>query len=272
MLKVSKLLVGSGHGGQDPGAVSGKKIERDLARLFEAELLKQAKARGLNVVSVTDNDSSLTNDIQRANQYGGDLAIQFHWNSTSGSQAGKKLGAEAWYDNLTKKDTIATADALSKNFNAYYKLPNRKSRPDTDDRLGRLGWTSDTKMPAILFELGFINADDCDIILADLPGGANVLLDTIFGVAKPASTPTPAPTPAPAPAKKQMPTIQYGSRGPEVKVWQEYLIAHGYKLPRYGADGDFGQEVRAATIKYQKDHGLAPDSIVGPITWKSAGY
>ncbi|WP_413381436.1 peptidoglycan-binding protein [Alkalihalobacillus sp. 1P02AB] len=48
---------------------------------------------------------------------------------------------------------------------------------------------------------------------------------------------------------------------------QQRLIAHGQKLPKFGADSDFGAETLAAVKGFQRDKGLTVDGIVGPKTW-----
>lgn len=61
-----------------------------------------------------------------------------------------------------------------------------------------------------------------------------------------------------------MPTIQMGSRGDAVKVWQT--------IAQVKADGIFGKNPRNATIIWQKAHGLQADGIVGKKTLAAAGY
>lgn len=63
------------------------------------------------------------------------------------------------------------------------------------------------------------------------------------------------------------PMLQRGSRGDYVTQAQKALLAKGYSLPRYGADGDFGGEMYAAVVQFQRDRGLAADGIIGPDTW-----
>ena len=64
------------------------------------------------------------------------------------------------------------------------------------------------------------------------------------------------------------PTIRKGDKGTEVRNLQKKLLELGYKLPKYGADGDFGSETEAAVKAFQKDWGLTQDGIVGPETQK----
>lgn len=54
-----------------------------------------------------------------------------------------------------------------------------------------------------------------------------------------------------------------------VKALQQALMALGYSLPKYGADGKWGSETLNALKKFQKDNGLTADGIVGKNT-KSA--
>lgn len=48
-----------------------------------------------------------------------------------------------------------------------------------------------------------------------------------------------------------------GAKGNDVAEIQNYLISLGYKLPKYGADGDYGAETEAAVKLYQQDKGMA---------------
>ncbi|MFQ3684939.1 DUF4157 domain-containing protein, partial [Roseiflexus sp.] len=60
--------------------------------------------------------------------------------------------------------------------------------------------------------------------------------------------------------------ISYGSQGPDVADAQQLLNQHG-ATPPLVVDGIFGPKTRQATIDFQKAHGLAPDGIIGPLTW-----
>ena len=65
------------------------------------------------------------------------------------------------------------------------------------------------------------------------------------------------------------PTLKKGNKGEYVKTLQKKLIAQGYSLPRYGADGDFGSETESALKAFQRDHGLNADGIAGKKTWEA---
>lgn len=61
-----------------------------------------------------------------------------------------------------------------------------------------------------------------------------------------------------------MPTISYGSKGRAVKVWQIILGFTGDDV-----DGNFGKGTKEKTFKWQEEHGLKVDGIVGKNSWKA---
>lgn len=63
------------------------------------------------------------------------------------------------------------------------------------------------------------------------------------------------------------PTLQYGANNDYVKQMQTLLIGKGYSLPKYGADGYFGSETRAAVEAFQKDAGLTVTGVCDEVTW-----
>jgi peptidoglycan hydrolase-like protein with peptidoglycan-binding domain len=60
--------------------------------------------------------------------------------------------------------------------------------------------------------------------------------------------------------------LRHGDRGDRVKDIQEVLLALGYPLPTWGADGDFGDETEAAVRAFQSDVGIDVDGVWGPMT------
>jgi peptidoglycan hydrolase-like protein with peptidoglycan-binding domain len=72
---------------------------------------------------------------------------------------------------------------------------------------------------------------------------------------------------APAdPGTTSHPTVRYGSRGAAVEELQEKLNNYG-TTPPLAVDGIFGPLTRAAVVSFQQANGLAPDGVVGPLSW-----
>lgn len=61
--------------------------------------------------------------------------------------------------------------------------------------------------------------------------------------------------------------MKLGDKGAAVKDLQLKLLALGYSLPRWGADGDFGKETEKALKEYAKDNGLSwcVDTVVDHV-------
>ena len=60
--------------------------------------------------------------------------------------------------------------------------------------------------------------------------------------------------------------LSRGDQGDTVKQAQRLLIATGYKMDKYGADGDYGDETVKAVKKFQKDNGLPQNGAVDKPT------
>ena len=77
---------------------------------------------------------------------------------------------------------------------------------------------------------------------------------------------TPTPTPV-TPSNPTSSCLGKGDSGPEVEQLQKNLIKLGYSCGSWGADGDFGNDTEKAVLKFQREHNLDADGIVGPLTW-----
>ncbi len=60
------------------------------------------------------------------------------------------------------------------------------------------------------------------------------------------------------------PTLRKGDKGPQVRIMQARLTAHGAYVE---ADGEFGPMTTASLQAFQKRSGLVADGICGPATW-----
>ena len=69
------------------------------------------------------------------------------------------------------------------------------------------------------------------------------------------------------PVETVKPLLKKGSRGDAVRELQETLNRLGYDCG--SADGIFGEKTRQAVERFQRDHALTADGIVGQQTWRA---
>jgi hypothetical protein len=74
------------------------------------------------------------------------------------------------------------------------------------------------------------------------------------------------PARGPARSSRHGGDLRLGARTPGVRIWQQLLNAT--QSAGIDEDGRFGPATRAATVAFQKDHGLEPDGRVGHETLK----
>ena len=91
------------------------------------------------------------------------------------------------------------------------------------------------------------------------------IVDAARGLLGEVAPPTPTPPAPPKPAGR--PVIRKGSKGAAVTEAQKRLIAHGFSVGSWGADGDFGDATDSATRRFQSARKLTVDGIIGPQTW-----
>ena len=63
-------------------------------------------------------------------------------------------------------------------------------------------------------------------------------------------------------------TCQYGDCNADVAYLQKRLMAKGYTLPKYGADGDFGNETLTALKMFMYDNDIKQGMFCTPECWK----
>lgn len=63
------------------------------------------------------------------------------------------------------------------------------------------------------------------------------------------------------------PTLRKGDKNDAVKELQKLLLSAGYELPKYGADGSFGDETLKAVKAFQSNAKLVVDGVCGRKTW-----
>ena len=64
-----------------------------------------------------------------------------------------------------------------------------------------------------------------------------------------------------------LPILEKGMAHRTVEMMQQLLIANDYRLSKYGADGEFGEETENAVLLVQEDNNLEPNGKCGQTVW-----
>lgn len=152
-----KLFLIAGHGGKDPGAVSGSYIERDLA--IELRFLVSNELRRLNIIPNMDaNENYLSQTLSwlRGKLGAKDVIIDIHWNASSNPTAN---GTEVIVPEIASQYENEFANALASTI-ASIGFKNRGVKPETDTARKKLAIMRPSA-ENILIEVCFIsNAQD----------------------------------------------------------------------------------------------------------------
>ena len=169
---MSYYAIYAGHGGSDPGATSGSRLEKDYTLGVANALSALLRVDGNTVVQnrATDIDRNITTDANRANSERVNAIIELHMNSNAGTP-GK--GTEVYY-----YPGSATGEKLAESIqrqivNTFgYADRGAKSRSN-------LGILRQSNMPAVLVEMAFIN-NDSDMAKFDAQRMAEAIRQGIY--------------------------------------------------------------------------------------------
>lgn len=171
--KRETIIIDAGHGGLntksynghigDSGTISPytNKMEKDLVLSVSFKLKKSLENRGYNVVMTRTKDEyiDLYKRADIANNTNGDAFLSIHFNSSKNSSA---TGIETLYCPSNKKNEIKPKDQISFARVMQDTLSNKLNRRNR--RLLKKPQyviLRETKMPAVLMELGFLtNKED----------------------------------------------------------------------------------------------------------------
>lgn len=163
-----KVCIDAGHGGKDPGAVKGKRYEKDDTLRFAKRLGKVLKANGVEVIytRTTDIFESPSEKAKKGNNTKADFFVSMHRNASSKASA---HGTEVLvYSQNGIKNEIA------KNICEGFKKVGFTDRGVKVQPT--LAVLRETNMQAILVEVGFIsNQGDNELLDKKFYSAVNVV-------------------------------------------------------------------------------------------------
>lgn len=156
-MKMKTIVIDAGHGGKDPGALgtTGTR-EKDFTLIMALKLADRLKGSEVTSVLTRQGDTypELSDRAKLANKLKADAFISIHANKSSTEAS----GTETFY---TREDSKPFAERLQKYMVSATGLRDRGTK------YGNYAVTRETKMPAALIEVGFINHPIDEVKLFD---------------------------------------------------------------------------------------------------------
>lgn len=168
-----RIFLDAGHGGKDSGATKGSRHEADDVLKLVKKVGKKLEEKYSNIVvgysRTTDIYESPSKKASDGNAFNADYFFSFHRNAYNGS-------AKGWETEYKSHSTVK--DRIMSDLNKRMKKIGFAIRGDKQrDNLAVLNQTS---MPALLFEIGFIdNSGDNKIFDDKFDDIVDVFVDVI---------------------------------------------------------------------------------------------
>ncbi|WRS27258.1 N-acetylmuramoyl-L-alanine amidase [Oscillospiraceae bacterium MB08-C2-2] len=167
------VVLDAGHGGKDPGGLSGSRLEKDDTLRLALAVEKVLEKSDVQVLQTRNSDQavSLEQRSALANKAGAALFVSLHRNSFSHPQA---HGNEVWIYPGCPETTRQFAQ------NIHQALCRVGTTADRGVKEGNYHVLRETHMPAILVELGFIsNSEDNSLFDLHLTAYAKTIAEEI---------------------------------------------------------------------------------------------
>ena len=158
---MSKVFIGVGHGGIDPGAIANGLQEKDLTLAISQSVNSELVRHGVTTLMsrTKDENDAATEEIKECNAFGPDLAIDIHINAGGGD------GAEAWHHYGGGKGKTLAENVLAEVVKIGQNSRGAKTRKN-DNGQDYYGFIRQTSCPAAIFEAAFIDTKN-DIAIID---------------------------------------------------------------------------------------------------------
>ena len=158
---MSKVFIGVGHGGKDPGSVAGGLQEKDINLVMALEMAQILTRHGVEVAlsRTADENDPLQEELAEAKAFAPDLAVEIHNNAGGGD------GFEAYVQTDAYKEQ---SRKLAQLMEAQVKQTGQNSRGIKTRLMATgqdyFGWLRLNQCPAVLCEGAFLDSKDREII------------------------------------------------------------------------------------------------------------
>ena len=266
-----RFTLNAGHGLNTPGKRIPKELDPKETREWQlnARICDKVEAllqdyTGWEMLRLDDPtgvvDVSLKDRTTAANAWGAQEYYSIHHNANKG-KPWNGGGIEVYIHPKASDAAEKMQKLLYAGLIAHTGLEGNRAKPLRTANYQEL---RETKMPAVLLELGFMDsrvdapiilteeyADQCAAAIVDVivRRGKLVLKQNTQGVAV------------------HLPILRKGDTGARVQALQHLLIGWGYSCGKAGADGVFGPDTEHAVECLQEDCDLMPGGIVDSNTW-----
>ena len=160
---MSKVFIGIGHGGSDPGAVANGLKEKDLNLQIALACRDYLAQYGVEVkMSRTkDENDPLSEEIRECNNFSPDLAVDIHNNAGHGD------GAEVFHHYGGGKGKTLAINILDEITKVGQNSRGVKTRKNTAGQ-DYYGFIREVSAPAVIIECAFVdNATDIEILATE---------------------------------------------------------------------------------------------------------
>lgn len=170
------IAIDPGHGGEDIGRDSGDIVEKNVTMDICSKLETMLEGQGYQVIMTREDDSRISKEdrVQRANESQADLLVSIHGGYSEDSGAS---GAVSYYD-ADDKQSKYLAQMIQE------ALVKETGASDGGSMEGSFSIVSDTEMPAVLVEAGYLSNETDAANLADDTYQNNIAKGIAKGIIK----------------------------------------------------------------------------------------
>ena len=154
---MSKVFIGIGHGGSDPGAVANGLKEKDLNLQIALACRDYLTQYGVKMSRTKDENDPLSEEIRECNIFSPDLAVDIHCNAGNGD------GAEVFHHYGGGKGKTLAINILDEITKVGQNSRGVKTRKNTAGR-DYYGFIREITAPAVIVECAFVDSNDVKII------------------------------------------------------------------------------------------------------------